>query len=195
MISEWRAIIYYYYYYCTQSFWKSMFYMSSIDLPSFNYTSHCPKDPLCHTRMRLEPSSSISRPVKCSRLAMLLILLWSKKSFFTRVNFSKPSTFLRILKDTSSCLWISQKKMYSLELIVFEIWVLCTITSATWIFKHLSNHLILVCINGISHKGLLPTLDGISICVNNRDKAYSFLQTYSSSVRWSRFSNFRIWLS
>lgn len=62
------------------------------------------QNPVFHTLMRLEPSSSISRSVKCSRLAMLLILLWSRNSFFTRVSRSKPSTFLRRLKDTSSSL-------------------------------------------------------------------------------------------
>lgn len=35
---------------------------------------------------------------------MLLILLWSRKSFFKQVSCSNPSTFLRMLKETSSCL-------------------------------------------------------------------------------------------
>lgn len=64
------------------------------------------------TRMRLEPSSSISRPTRWSKLAMLLILLWRRKSFFSRVNWSKPSTFLKMLKDTSSCLLMSQSNVH-----------------------------------------------------------------------------------
>lgn len=120
------------------------------DKPCF-YIFNC----LSHTRMRLEPSSSISTPVKCSRLAMLLILLWSRKSFFTWVNCSKPSTLLRMLKDTSSCLWTSQRNQQSLDSRVRK----------------------------------------LDLLIIMRDKAQGFLQTYSSSVRWCRFSSLRIWLS
>lgn len=68
---------------------------------------------LCLTRMRLEPSSNISRPVRWSRLAMWLILLCSRKSFFSPVRHSRPSTFLSRLKDTSSWLEIRVKTQSS----------------------------------------------------------------------------------
>lgn len=68
------------------------------------------KDPSLHTRMRLEPSSSISRELKCSRLAMPVILLWTRNSFFSWVNRSRFSIFLKMLNDTSSCLWVHSRK-------------------------------------------------------------------------------------
>lgn len=61
----------------------------------------CPHAP---TRMRLDPSSSICSWCKLLMFSILLILLLTKKSFFSRVNLSTPSMFLSRLKEISRTL-------------------------------------------------------------------------------------------
>lgn len=56
------------------------------------------------TRMRLDPSSSICSWCKLLMFSILLILLLTKKSFFSRVNLSTPSMFLSRLKEISRTL-------------------------------------------------------------------------------------------
>lgn len=48
-------------------------------------------------------------------LEMAVTLLWTRKSFLILVNSSKFSTFLRMLKETSSNLWVdcNQKNYFS----------------------------------------------------------------------------------
>lgn len=50
------------------------------------------------TRIRLDPSSSICGWCKLLMFSILLILLLTKKSFFSRVSLSTPSMFLSRLK-------------------------------------------------------------------------------------------------
>lgn len=61
----------------------------------------CPHAP---TRMRLDPSSSICSWCRLLMFSILLILLLTKKSFFSRVNLSTPSMFLSRLKEISRTL-------------------------------------------------------------------------------------------
>lgn len=56
------------------------------------------------TRMRLDPSSSISSWCKLLKFSILLILLLTKKSFFSCVSLSTPSMFLSRLKEISRIL-------------------------------------------------------------------------------------------
>lgn len=56
------------------------------------------------TRMRLDPSSSICSWCKLLMFSILLILLLTKKSFFSRVSLSTPSMFLSRLKEISRIL-------------------------------------------------------------------------------------------
>lgn len=56
------------------------------------------------TRIRLDPSSSICSWCKLLMFSILLILLLTKKSFFSRVNLSIPSMFLSRLKEISRIL-------------------------------------------------------------------------------------------
>ena len=56
------------------------------------------------TRIRLDPSSSICSWCKLLMFSILLILLLTKKSFFSRVNLSIPSMFLSRLKEISKTL-------------------------------------------------------------------------------------------
>lgn len=61
-------------------------------------------DPPVLTRMRFEPSSSICSWCKVLRFSILLILLLTKKSFFSCVSLSIPSMFLSRLKEISRIL-------------------------------------------------------------------------------------------
>lgn len=60
------------------------------------------------TRIRLDPSSSICSWCKLLMFSILLILLLTKKSFFSRVNLSTPSMFLSRLKEISKTLGTSK---------------------------------------------------------------------------------------
>lgn len=60
------------------------------------------------TRIRFEPSSSISRLVRWSKFSIRLILLCSKKSFFRPVSRSRASTLRRMLKETSRTLEVNK---------------------------------------------------------------------------------------
>lgn len=70
----------------------------------------CPHAP---TRMRLDPSSSICSWCKLLMFSILLILLLTKKSFFSRVNLSTPSMFLSRLKEISRTLEQAKRLLFN----------------------------------------------------------------------------------
>lgn len=83
--------------------WK----IKSYDMkPTAKHTSrNCHRQPHpTPTRMRLDPSSSICSWCKLLMFSILLILLLTRKSFFSRVSLSTPSMFLSRLKEISRIL-------------------------------------------------------------------------------------------